>query len=269
MLRRISIWRRFEPPERPVGYFPNWKKFVPRKLRPVSIEPRRAVTVVMTPMTEKTPMVMPSIVRIERSLFTPIEAKAMRRISTSGMGKTGFRFQILDLSFPSICSVVPVENRKSKIANSKLFIAQSDHGIEPRGTPRRGETGQDPGDDRNQHADHHQVGRELDRETGHLVVDSEEDRIGHPHADNSSDEADGHRLDQELQENRATPGTDGLARADLLGAFLHAHERDVHDPDGTDKERKPGDEQTGERNGGLYRIQLGLERLLLVDGKII
>ena len=35
----------------------------------------------MTPMTENTPMVMPSMVRIERSLFTPIEAKAILRIS--------------------------------------------------------------------------------------------------------------------------------------------------------------------------------------------
>ena len=59
--------------------------FDPRKLSPVSIELRRAVTVVMTPMTEKTPMVMPSMVRAERSLFTPIELRAILRISMSGM----------------------------------------------------------------------------------------------------------------------------------------------------------------------------------------
>jgi hypothetical protein len=39
----------------------------------------------MTPMTEKTPMVMPSMVRAERSLFAPIELRAILRISMSGM----------------------------------------------------------------------------------------------------------------------------------------------------------------------------------------
>ena len=49
------------------------------------MELRRAVTVVMTPMTEKTPIVMPYIVRNERSLFTPSEPRAMRRISSGLM----------------------------------------------------------------------------------------------------------------------------------------------------------------------------------------
>jgi len=55
--------------------------FDPRKLRPVSIEPRSADTVVMTPITENTPIVMPAIVRAERSLFTPSDANAILRIS--------------------------------------------------------------------------------------------------------------------------------------------------------------------------------------------
>ena len=62
-------------------------------------------------MTENTPIVMPDIVRNDRSLFTPSEPKAIFRIS---------------------------------------FIAQGDHGIEARGPQGRGETGEDAGDDRNQ-----------------------------------------------------------------------------------------------------------------------
>ncbi|OQB90848.1 MAG: hypothetical protein BWX86_02146 [Verrucomicrobia bacterium ADurb.Bin122] len=56
--------------------------FVPRKLSPVSIELRNAVTAVITPITENTPTVMPIIVRNERSLFTPSDTSAMRRISS-------------------------------------------------------------------------------------------------------------------------------------------------------------------------------------------
>jgi hypothetical protein len=67
----------------PVGHFANWNMFEPRKLRPDSIEPRSAETAVMTPMTEKTPIVMPDIVRNERSLFTPRELNAILRMAHS------------------------------------------------------------------------------------------------------------------------------------------------------------------------------------------
>ncbi len=56
--------------------------FEPRKLRPVSIDVRSTVTAVITPMTEKTPIVMPNMVRPDRSLLAPKEPSAMRKIST-------------------------------------------------------------------------------------------------------------------------------------------------------------------------------------------
>jgi hypothetical protein len=61
----------------------------PRKLRPVSIDPRRAETAVITPITEKTPIVIPDIVRNERSLFTPRELSASRRVSFIEEGDHG------------------------------------------------------------------------------------------------------------------------------------------------------------------------------------
>src|SRR5271163_4759123 len=82
MFFRISyLWRSFPSTDRPVGHFANWKMLEPRKLSPVSIDPRSADTAVMTPMTENTPIVMPDIVRNERSLFTPSDPKAIFRIS--------------------------------------------------------------------------------------------------------------------------------------------------------------------------------------------
>ena len=75
------------PVLKPEGNFWNWKAFEPRTLRPDSMEPRNAATVVITPMTENTPIVMPDMVRIDRSLFTASEPMAIRRISESRIGK--------------------------------------------------------------------------------------------------------------------------------------------------------------------------------------
>jgi hypothetical protein len=55
--------------------------FDPRKLIPLSIEFCRAPIAVITEIIEKTPMVMPIIVKAERSLFAPNEARAILSIS--------------------------------------------------------------------------------------------------------------------------------------------------------------------------------------------
>ena len=55
--------------------------FDPRKLIPLSIEYCSAPIAVITEITEKTPIVMPSIVSAERSLFAPSDASAILMIS--------------------------------------------------------------------------------------------------------------------------------------------------------------------------------------------
>jgi hypothetical protein len=57
--------------------------FEPRKLIPFSIEYCNAPIAVMTEMTEKTPIVIPNIVRPERNLFTPSDPSAMVMISAN------------------------------------------------------------------------------------------------------------------------------------------------------------------------------------------
>ncbi len=57
------------------GYLANWKMFEPRKLIPLSIELCNAPIAVITEMTENTPMVMPIMVRPERSLFAPSDVQ--------------------------------------------------------------------------------------------------------------------------------------------------------------------------------------------------
>src|SRR6266478_261695 len=63
------------------GYFANWKIFDPRKLIPLSMEDCSAPMAVITEITEKTPIVMPSIVSAARSLFAPNDASAILTIS--------------------------------------------------------------------------------------------------------------------------------------------------------------------------------------------
>ena len=55
--------------------------FDPRKLSPFSIEYWSAPIAVMTEMTEKTPMVIPNMVKPERNLFTPNEPSAIVMVS--------------------------------------------------------------------------------------------------------------------------------------------------------------------------------------------
>ena len=55
---------------------------------PFSIEYCNAPIAVMTEITEKTPMVMPNIVRAERSLFAPSEAAAILMISRNNISIT-------------------------------------------------------------------------------------------------------------------------------------------------------------------------------------
>src|SRR6266404_5057602 len=70
------------------GYLANWKMFEPRKLIPFSIEFWRAPIAVITEITEKTPIVIPIMVKPERNLFTPNEPKAMVMISLNFMTLT-------------------------------------------------------------------------------------------------------------------------------------------------------------------------------------
>src|SRR6266550_9013633 len=59
--------------------------FDPRKLIPLSMEDCSAPIAVMTEITEKTPMVMPIIVRAARSLFAPSDASAILIISLNSI----------------------------------------------------------------------------------------------------------------------------------------------------------------------------------------
>src|SRR5271168_2486845 len=173
MFRRISyLCRSFPSTVSPVGSFANWKMFEPRKLRPVSIEPRSADTAVMTPITEKTPIVIPDIVRKDRSLLIPRALNAILMTS---------------------------------------FIAERDDGIQAGGAERRDEAGDDAGGDRHQEGDAHEADREHEGEGRHGSLHGDPEQEGEPEADQAPDEADRDGLDQELEQDRAAAGAKRLA----------------------------------------------------------
>src|SRR5437667_3983393 len=86
MLRRFCYFFLISPPTFTfAGYLANWKIFAPRKLMPLSIDDCSAPIAVITKITEKTPMVMPIMVRPARSLFAPSEASAIFMISLNNI----------------------------------------------------------------------------------------------------------------------------------------------------------------------------------------
>src|SRR6476646_650590 len=121
MLRRFSYFCACRPPCPPLtGYLANWKMFEPRKLMPLSIELCSAPIAVITEMTEKTPIVMPTMVSPERNLFAPSDCVAIERISRNCMS---------------------------------LLVSKRGDRIEARRRPRRSETGNEAGKNGNEHPD--------------------------------------------------------------------------------------------------------------------
>src|SRR5690606_14978646 len=95
-------------------------------------------------------------------------------------------------------------------------------------------------------------------------------------ADGPAGEAEGDGLDEELDEDDGGPGADGLAEADLSGAFADADEHDVHDADAADEEAD-ADDAAGAGGDALgQRVELvdellddlDLEGVLLVSGEV-
>ena len=56
------------------------------------------------------------------------------------------------------------------------------------------------------------------------------------HPEQTTEEGDGHRLDEELDQDVRLAGADRLADADLARPFGHRYQHDVHDADAADQE---------------------------------
>src|SRR5437773_4782008 len=178
--------------------------FEPRKLIPFSIAYCKAPIAVMTEITEKTPIVIPSIVKLERSLFTPSEPSAILIISLNNM--------------------------------SILLVSQCCYRIEARGRPRWREPGNKSGHNRNDHARDHKTSGKINWERWKCFSDSKTHHVGKRESDKSAQETERSRFDEKLQQDCAPPRTQRFACPDLFCPLFHTHERDIHDADCADKQ---------------------------------
>src|ERR1022692_3141224 len=96
-----------------------------------------------------------------------------------------------------------------------------------------------------------------------------EQDVGETEPDRSAKDADGHGLDQELEEDRAAAGAERLARPDLLRALPHAHKRDVHDPYGPHEQRETRHKEPGKGDSPLDGVEFLLENRPPVDVEVI
>ena len=92
---------------------------------------------------------------------------------------------------------------------------------------------------------------------------------GDAQSDQPAQQADAGGLDQELQQNVAAPGADGLAHADLARPLDDRNEHDVHDADAADEQRQAGDEQADDGNRAGLLVKPFHKLVLLVDAKIV
>src|SRR5579871_6002495 len=87
-----------------------------------------------------------------------------------------------------------------------------------------------------------EYGRGID--DGRPIEDGREQRRAldaQPDPNESADHGDNGGLDQELQEDVARGGADGLADADLAGALRDRDQHDIHDPDAPHDQRDDRD----------------------------
>src|SRR5262249_28622867 len=92
---------------------------------------------------------------------------------------------------------------------------------------------------------------------------------GDRESNQSTQQTNACRLDQELDQDVPPLGTNRFANPNLTRALRYRNEHDVHDPNPTYKERKPGYENAHRRNRSTNTMKHFHELILLVDGKVV
>src|SRR5215469_5512652 len=121
------------------------------------------------------------------------------------------------------------------VDKKELFITQGFDGVQPGGFHRRpdaeNKADTDADGDARGSGPHLNDARPAQGET-----DEEDEKIYEDQSDDAAGSGEGHRLQEELPGDVAVFGADGLANADLAGAFGDADEHDIHDPDTANKQ---------------------------------
>src|SRR5712692_11955154 len=219
------------------------------------------LSAVITPITENTPMVTPSMVRPERSLLVFSAPSAMRMISWKFIAPHPVPLRGTTLS--------PLTRGEGLRSEGASFVPQCLDRIQSRGRESGRESRDDSRDRRHHQTRHDQSDREAHRKGRECRRDRGRHQPREKQSDRAADETDRDRFDEELQQNRSPPRADGLARADLARALLHADIGDVHDADRADEESQPGHEKPRHCDAALDRTERAAQRALLIDLEIV
>src|SRR5215471_11424997 len=165
------------------------------------------------PITVPTPMTMPSSASIERMRFAVSARRAI--VSVSSM-------------------------RKPRFTGALSFVAQRLDRIEAGRTRGRVGAEEDADAGAHDHAEQHRAQAQRRRQRAHRAHEQRE-RGADQDAHDAARERQRRRLDQELGEDVAPAGAQGLADADLARSLGHRHEHDVHDHDAAHEQRDRGD----------------------------
>src|SRR4029079_18155998 len=110
-----------------------------------------------------------------------------------------------------------------------LLVAKRDDGIEPGSLARRPDAEDDADPEAGGSGDREGRGIEDEAPAGEPADERRDDEPGED-PDQAADKRQRHGLDEELAEDVAAAGAEGLANADLAGPLADRDQHDVHDP---------------------------------------
>src|SRR5206468_9543347 len=146
--------------------------------------------------------------------------------------------------------------RSVNSTNLSLLKSQRFNRIQPRGLARRVIAEKDPDHGGEPERDRDRIGGYAGRPLKRI-----RDRPGAKrpdrNADGASDQAEHHRLDQELPQHIPSSSADGEPQADLARAFGDGHQHDVHDADASHEQRH----RRNRRQQRFHRLRRLLDRL--------
>src|SRR5262245_56527145 len=151
----------------------------------------------------------------------------------------------------------------------RLFVPKTLDWVEVGGLLRGPDAEDESDKDRDGHPAHDGPERDRGGELGQEEQDHVADHEGEDHAQDTAEGSQRHGLEQELADDVAFAGADGLADADLAGAFGDADEHDVHHADAADQQAHGRDGDREQTDAGRDSVELFDNFVGRGEGKIV
>src|SRR5262245_15055151 len=151
----------------------------------------------------------------------------------------------------------------------RLFVPKTLDWVEVGGLLRGPDAEDESDKDRDGHPAHDGPERDRGGELGQEEHDHVADHDGEDHSEDSPEGGQRHGFEQELADDVAFAGPDGLSDADLAGALGDADEHDVHHADAADQQAHSRDGDREEADAGRDPVELFDNLVGRGEGKIV